>query len=285
MFSFFINNVDVFLNIISKHVKINLAFIFNEYNTPKQESYISIDVVIPLIAKDLLTVENCIAGLKKHSLNRIRNIYIISPNDDKIIFFAKQNKLVYLNEDLISGVSNNEIIEYLKNDKMIGWLKQQIIKLNIDNIPSIGKNVLLIDSDTILCKDQYFISDSYSILKFSDEFHIKYRLANYLLLKKFDFKPISFISHHQIINLEYLKELKSKVESNSKLKFNYAFLEAYKKIGMVSEYELYAQYVLTYHSEKYKTQYWFNDNLTINAKSIKLSKRAISYSLHNYNYK
>ena len=164
-------------------------------------------------------------------------------------------------------------------------MKQQIIKLSVDNIIDIGNNVLLMDSDTILCKDQFFVSDKYSILKFSDEFHIKYRFSNYYLLKKLDLKPISYISHHQIINLNYLKELKSHVEINTKLNFKFAFLEAYKKYGLVSEYELYAQFVLTHYKDKFKTQYWFNFNKKINSKFKKLSKRMISYSFHNYNYK
>lgn len=285
MYSYLINILDVGLNFISKNLKINLVFLFKKIKAQKNDSFLLIDVVIPLIVKDINTVEKCIEGLKKHSLNPIRHIYIVSPNDQKIIDFTKKNKVIFINEDLVSDISTIEIINYLRDDKLIGWLKQQIIKLSVDNIIDIGNNVLLMDSDTILCKDQFFVSDKYSILKFSDEFHIKYRFSNYYLLKKLDLKPISYISHHQIINLNYLKELKSHVEINTKLNFKFAFLEAYKKYGLVSEYELYAQFVLTHYKDKFKTQYWFNYNKKINSKFKKLSKRMISYSFHNYNYK
>jgi hypothetical protein len=164
MYSYLINILDVGLNFISKNLKINLVFLFKKIKAQKNDSFLLIDVVIPLIVKDLNTVEKCIEGLKKHSLNPIRNIYIISPNDQKIIDFTKQNKVIFINEDLVSDISTIEIINYLRDDKLIGWLKQQIIKLSVDNIIDIGNNVLLMDSDTILCKDQFFVSDKYSIL-------------------------------------------------------------------------------------------------------------------------
>ena len=288
MIDYIIKKIDFFLHILSKNIKSNLWFIYKEIDTNEKFNFPTIDVVIPLIAKDLLTVEQCILSINKFSLNPIRNIYIISPKDQTIIDFALKNNLIYLFEDEICQISTTEIVNYLKSERLNGWIKQQLIKLNANFIPDILENFLLFDSDTILCKKQFFLNSDYSVLKFSDEYHIQYKLANNFLLKDYSFIPLSFISHHQIINLHHLVDLKAKVESNTKKNFNHSFLDAFLKFKNVSEYELYAQYVLTYHPECYKTQYWFNYNYKKNRylsnNKKKISPKAHSHSFHNYNY-
>jgi hypothetical protein len=288
MLDYLIKLADSFLHILSKSIKRCLWFVYKEIDTNENFNFPTIDVVIPLIAKDLKIVGDCISSLHKFSLNPIRNIYIISPRDESIIDFAIKNQLIYIFEDEICRMSSPEIISYLKSKLMTGWLKQQLIKLNANLIPDILENFLLFDSDTMLCKKQFFLNTEFSVLKFSDEFHLQYKLANNYLLKDFSFIPLSYISHHQIINVRHLVDLKRKVESYSNKSFNQTFLDAFLKFKNVSEYELYAQYVLTYHPECYKTQYWFNKNYKENKylstdKKI-VSSKAHSLSFHNYNY-
>ncbi len=106
---------------------------------------------------------------------------------------------------------------------MIGWLKQQLIKLNIDSIKGILTNVLIMDSDTILCKDQSFIQNNKIVIKYSDEFHIKYKLSSSWLLNKYSKSVLSYISHHQVFNISHLLELRNHVESCTLLPFNRSF--------------------------------------------------------------
>lgn len=288
MLDYIIKLADSFLHILSKSIKRSFWFVYKEIDTNENFNFPTIDVVIPLIAKDLQTVGDCISSIHKFSLNPIRNIYIISPRDESIIDFAIKNNLIYIFEDEICRISSTEIINYIKSKRMTGWLKQQLIKLNANFIPDILENFLLFDSDTMLCKKQFFLNTEFSVLKFSDEFHLQYKLANNYLLKGFNFTPLSYISHHQIINIRHLVDLKSKVELSSNKSFNQAFLDAFSKFKNVSEYELYAQYVLTYYPECYKTQYWFNHNYKKNkylsTDKMIVSSKVHSLSFHNYNY-
>jgi hypothetical protein len=284
MFNLGLNYLDILLNFFSKYTKLTLWYFVKDDQEEIQLEYESIDVVIPLIEKDLETFHVCVSSLKEYSLNPIRNIYVISPTQLGIKKNIENSPLIYIPEDQITKLTSKEISHFLESSKMVGWLKQQLIKLNIDSIDGILPNVLIIDSDTILCKNQYFIADGRTVVKFSDEYHLKYKIANKYLLNTFSTRFVSFISHHQIFNISHLKNLREIVETNTKLPFNLAFLEAYKRYGLVSEYELYAQYVLSFYPTIFKVKYWFNINHKISSPVETISAKALSYSLHNYNY-
>lgn len=281
----FLDVVDIVLNFFSKYLKLTLWYLKVNPIRDFELIYQEIDVVIPLVEKDILNFEKCVKGLKRYSLNPIRNIYVVSPYSDKIDRIVEnRNDLIFVHEDKVTNINSIEISTILGSSRMVGWLKQQLVKLNIDKIDGILPNTLVIDSDTILCKKQYFIHEQKIVLKYSDEFHLKYKLANGWLLNKYSFSFLSYISHHQIFNIYHLKELRNTVELNTRLTFNLAFLESYKKYTLVSEYELYGQFVLTKYPSIYVRNYWFNLNRKITSSIENVPINALSYSLHNYNY-
>jgi hypothetical protein len=281
----FLNSSDILLNFISKYLKLTLWYWHVNAIREFQSKYQEIDVVIPLIEKDILNFQSCVQALKRHSLNPIRNIYIVAPFSDKIKKLIDENNLNFVHEDKVTKITSHEISTIIASSKMVGWLKQQLVKLNIDSIDGILPYVLVIDSDTILCKDQCFINGNKIVLKYSDEFHLKYKLASSWLLNKCSKSFLSYISHHQIFNIYHLKELRDHVESCTRLPFNLAFLESYKKFSLVSEYELYGQFVLMKYPSIYILNYWFNLNRRITSSIKAISPKALSYSLHNYDYK
>ena len=285
LFKLLIDSTDILLNFISKYLKLTSWYLQVNPIRIVELKYQEIDVVIPLVEKDILYFERCVQALKRYSLNPIRNIYIVSPFSDKINKIVENNNnLIFIHEDKVTKITSDEISSIIESSKMVGWLKQQLVKLNIDTIDGILPYTLVIDSDTILCKEQCFIYGQKIVLKYSDEFHLKYKLANGWLLNKFSYSFLSYISHHQIFNIYHLKELRNHVESNTRLTFNLAFLESYKRYTLVSEYELYGQFVLMKYPSIYVLIYWFNLNRKISSSIKKISSKALSYSLHNYNY-
>ena len=76
-----------------------------------------IDVVIPLIEKDIESFKLCIKALKRHSLNPIRNIYVVSPPSEKILNLTNENDLIFVFEDIIAKYSSEDISETIASRK------------------------------------------------------------------------------------------------------------------------------------------------------------------------
>ncbi|MDR2802155.1 MAG: hypothetical protein LBB31_02935, partial [Prevotellaceae bacterium] len=57
-----------------------------------------IDVVIPVIKKDLPVLSLCIEGVRTCVQHPIKNIYIVAPPQQEILSFCESNGLVYVDE-------------------------------------------------------------------------------------------------------------------------------------------------------------------------------------------
>ena len=123
-----------------------------------------IDVVIPTIKGDLLTLNHCIEGIKKYGKS-IRNVYVVSPTrltdkaiwiDEKIFPFDIPSVAKHLFK------SEQRAQAYLSKGKgRIGWYYQQLLKLySILLIPGISRNVLLLDSDAIFLNPVSFMNEN-----------------------------------------------------------------------------------------------------------------------------
>lgn len=273
------------VHILSKCLKKALRNIYTKYNTKPNGTEGTIDIVIPLVIKDIMIAQECVISLRKYSINPIRNIYIVSPNHKEIKEFCLLNSLIFIDENTILPINNDEIKKIITNKNKIGWFTQQLIKLNSNNIEGITEKYLVFDADTILQQMQFFFNDQYTILKFSDEFNFIYRKTNHTILKKYNIKPISFIAHHMIIDKEILKKLKDEISFSHQQQWYYVILKyAVLNNYFFSEYELYAQFALDKYPDLYKIQYWFN--LNENLKNYPVFKDSETFyqsvSFHNY---
>jgi hypothetical protein len=288
--SVLLNIIDSLIHKFSKEIKSRLWCLYNQYNTLDTDhvTFPVIDVVMPIVVKDLQIAKLSIESLKKYSLNPIDKIFVVAPNENAIKVFCKENSLVFIDEDKVSPLDSATISNYIPSISRVGWLKQQLIKLNCFQIPGIKSNVLVMDADTILVKKQFFCKDNNEIiLFFSDEFHFYYRLSNRFLLGRYSFFPFSFISHHQVFNTEHLISLTTLLEKLHNDKWYNTFLTAASVYNsFVSEYELYAQYVTQFTDSKYTPQYWFNNNLVHQnyVEAVKYRSRSLSVSYHNFSF-
>lgn len=285
-----INFIDNVIHFISRNIKSRLWFLYREMNTnyDKNDSFCSVDLLITLIDKDVMIAVKCIESVKLHSLNRIRNVYIVAPDTIKIRDFCKRHDCKFIDEDLVSPYTSKELLSKGIGQQRVGWIKQQLIKLNSDNLTSLLDRYLIMDADTILLKKQFFSKDNYDVLKFSDEFHFLYKISSKLILGNFFYSFKSFIAHHQLIQKTTLSEMKLHISNLHKKEWYDVFIEtAIKNSNYVSEYELYAQYCIINKKKNLKQQYWFNSNNKVNKfiKSRKINPRALSASYHNYEFK
>ncbi len=278
---------DQIIHKISTIIKSNIWFLYDQVSTiyNQIDDFCEIDLLITLVDKDIEVCKKSIESVKIYSLNSIKNIYIISPDTIKIRQLCDEYNCIFVDEDTISPFSSSQLIDKGVDIKRIGWIKQQLIKLNSDSLVSIGSKYLIMDADTILLKKQFFTKNGVDILKFSDEFHFLYKISSKIILGDLFYSFKSFISHHQLINKNILIEMKLHISKIHKKEWFEVFVEtAIKNNNYVSEYELYAQYCILNKKSKVKQQYWFNiNNILINIKNSNVSyHKAQSISYHNY---
>ena len=283
-FIYFTDNV---IHFISRNIKSRLWFLYKEISTnyDKNDIFCNIDLLITLIDKDIIVAEKCIESVKSYSLNKIRNVYIIAPDSIKIRNFCKEQNCNFIDEDLISPYTSKEILLKGVAKKRVGWIKQQLIKLNSDSLNPLLDRYLIMDADTILLKEQFFSKGNYNVLKFSDEYHFLYKISCKLILGSFFYSLKSFIAHHQLIEKTTLSEMKQHISQLHRKEWFDVFIEtAINTSNYVSEYELYAQFCIINKNKRFKQQYWFNINNKVkNFKKLKgIHSKAQSVSFHNY---
>lgn len=219
-----------------------------------------IDVIIPVIPKDLLTLPYCLDGLKSNVVNKIKDIYLVGPQDERLLKFTKDNNLVFVDENNVLGFGSKNI-KYTTADgrNRSGWLFQQFLKLS-GNIGTC-ENFVTIDSDHILIRPHVFLTqDDKFVFYRSQEFHAQYILANYHLLGKLRLNSLSFVAHKMIFNKHCLKELKEIIEKRSGKKWTDAIIDALdnREPSAFSEFELYASFV---NKKDKKSKLWLQKAL------------------------
>jgi hypothetical protein len=206
------------------------------------------DIIICVGPRDSDIIANMVPYTKKNVID-YRNIYLVctdpSINIDGTITI----------DEKIFPFSIDDLITKFGNNNRNGWYLQQLLKLYSGNIiPGILPNYLIIDSDTFFLKPVSFMDNNKYIYTVGNEYHIPYfnhmnkihpslkRTTNY-----------SGISHHMIMNTEYVNGLFKLVENyhNNSDPFWKIFLNNIDKNDFLtsgaSEYEIYFNYVNIYH--------------------------------------
>lgn len=256
-------------------------------NGRAKKDYEEIDVLIPVSEKDIEVLGLTIESIRKFSLNRIANIYLVAKNTPKIRFFAKENNCLFIDEDGVCNVKLNQIYYSFKGVDRSGWLFQQLIKLNWDKI-SQKKNCLILDADTIFLGPQIFVDEKKLFFNCSDEFHQPYFECFEKILNEKRLLPLSFISHYMIFDRESTLELKQEIEKKCKMNWEFAILKncTQDTISGFSEYETYGHFLYNRKREMLDISYWRNisvkrsSTLSLNWLIDNYSKRHKTISFH-----
>jgi FkbM family methyltransferase len=237
------------------------------YQCKKNRSYIkfndvvdAFDVVIPVGPNDISVLEKQIEYTKKNIIG-YRNIYLIC--FDPTIYIEG---CITINENIFPFTleSVSTILGKAEDNgwriERNGWYLQQLLKLYAGKvIPGILERYLVIDSDTFFLKPTIFIENNKCLYNYSNEYHTPYfRHMNLLYdgLEKVD-RSKSGICHHMIFETKYINELINIIEEKHNNKFYNIFLKLVletnnevKNTNCASEYEIYFNYMLKYHSDK-----------------------------------
>ncbi len=209
----------------------------------------AIDVVIPVIQKDLLILPLCLEGIKACVQHPVENTYIVAPNQPEIIDFCKKNALIFVEESSVLGLAPSDLnlqITFPNGDtaNRSGWLFQQLIKLS----GKVGtkENYLCIDADHILVQPHIFIAeDKRSVFYFSSENHQPYYNSIKKLLGDIPLAPLSYIAHKMIFNRKQVESLHEAIQQHTGKLWTDAILHYCDRttISGFSEFETYGNFV------------------------------------------
>jgi glycosyltransferase involved in cell wall biosynthesis len=261
------------------------------------KSNMKLDIIIPAIKKDLNILPLTIASVRKFLRHHLGKIYIIGPQDDSVVNFCKINNCVFKEENSVSPITLNEIRKYnykVKGHDRSGWIFQQLIKLNSDNICD-SSNIYVIDADTILVHPQKFESGGKSILLVSDEYYFPYYQTYKKIFNRETSARFSFIAHQMLFKADKLRELRSEMENIHNDSWYKVILNNLdlKELSSFSEYETYGNWMMQKYPDEIELEYWFNQSMRgelskrfrLNPKKFSNKLRAVSFHSYKKNLK
>ena len=218
-------------------------------------STMKIDVVIPAIEKDLEILPHTISGIRNYVNHPIGKIFLISPPTEKMIQFAEDHNLTFVDE--------NEVSPSPKIKEFGGWMLQQFLKLNADKIVE-QEHFLAVDADTIYIRPQVF--------EFRDQYLVNVNLDTADYRKKITAKylgntnvyPYDLVTHNMLFSKEVLTNMKQHVEKRFGKTWHEAFTDSFVdkeyKSGF-AEYDIYMTYLTQFSGKKFR--FVSNANVTV----------------------
>jgi len=129
----------------------------------KPASDVAIEVLIPVIAKDLPTLSLCVESIRSFVRHPIERIRLIARPDAQMNAIAERLNTPILDEnDLLSPEARNLDFRVNGHDRS-GWIKQQLLKLAADSVVGTDR-FLIVDADTAFARDVVFCRDGRDIL-------------------------------------------------------------------------------------------------------------------------
>lgn len=113
------------------------------FNFLLPQSSVKLDIVIPIIEKDLPTLPYVIKGIRSQLMHPLGTIYLIAPESLKIREAAEKYNATFILEDTV-------LPKFRQNPPQAGWIKQQYLKLNADQFVQ-SDHYLVVDATLFLC--------------------------------------------------------------------------------------------------------------------------------------
>jgi hypothetical protein len=201
----------------------------------------------------------------KENISVVNRIFVVSnddPNIDGVIHVPEQNYAPFIDREKIAKNFEERCPHLLYRTK---WIYQQFIKLfSAKAIPELTDSYVMVDSDTIFLRDVSFDPDKFYYCK-ADEYHKPYLEPIKKLFGVEETIGFSSISHHMIFHKEMLNEMMKKVtdkfESESFFDTVLSILD-YTEASCMSEWDMYANYMILNHSEMCEQRQLKWDNIS-----------------------
>lgn len=236
---------------------LNSLFVRDFDIRPKNET---IDVVIPVLDKDLKILPYCLEGLRRCMTNPIGDIFIVAPAHPAIQDFCRERQLAFIAEDTVLGFGPKDIRYTANGVNRSGWIFQQLLKWC--GTISRTEHFLVIDADHILIRPHTFLAaDGRTVFYRSKEYHTPYYHTMQKMLGTAPAGALSYVAHKMLFSRTELQRLKSAIEAHC----GCDWIQAIKNVldphetSCFSEYETYGCF---FPEEKKILRPWRNKNLT-----------------------
>lgn len=208
----------------------------------------AIDVVIPIILKDLKILPLCLEGVRRCVAHPIAAIYIVAPAEKEIIQFCEANQLVFVDETSVFGFGPRDLkLEIHTPDGQTlnrsGWLFQQFLKLS--GRVGTSRYYLCIDADHVLIRPHVFLTHSgETVFYMSYEEHQPYYENIHKLLPGLPLDRLSYVDHKMLFDKTQLRMLHEQLERSGH-PWTEVILQSYDRSchAGFSEFELYGNFV------------------------------------------
>lgn len=260
----------------------------------------SIDILIPVIEKDLEVLPYVIESARKQIKHPIGEIFIVAPESSKIRKLSGQKNCTFVDENSVLPITKKDInyVPQRKNQPVdrSGWLFQQFLKLSGDTLSS-KEGYLVLDADTVLTHPHVFEREGKTVFFCRSLYYQPYFRTYKRLMgeeAKGPAQSIYFVSHYMLFKKKRLQELKKFIEDRHGSEWYNAVLNCMnkKQWDSFSEFETYGNFMMSKHPEEMILRP--RRNLSVKRSSIKrideinlkeLAKRQNiwSVSFHSWN--
>ncbi|MCM1108386.1 MAG: DUF6492 family protein [Clostridium sp.] len=236
---------------------LNSLFVRNFDIPPTREM---IDVVIPVISKDLKILPYCLEGIRRCVTHPIGDIIIVAPAQPDIQQFCQLYRLKFVAEDSVLGFGVKDIHYVADGVDRSGWIFQQLLKWS--GTISEREHFLVIDADHILIRPHTFLSaDGRTVFYRSREYHEPYYQTMRAMLGSAPYGTLSYVAHKMLFSRSELQRLKADIEAHCGCGWIEAILRLLDphETSCFSEYETYGCF---FPKGKRILRPWRNKNLT-----------------------
>lgn len=241
----------------------------------------SITVIVPAVEKDAPVLTHCLRSIREMIQHQLVEVWVVAPESTIIRQLAAAENCKFVLENTILPRPTQEL-------KCRGWVLQQFIKFNAANFVTTD-NYLVVDADTVFLRPQSFFRDGKAVLRYSDQYELLYNRSLELVFGSLRRFPVSFVTHHMLLNVALVKELLQLIERRFKCPWWEAIL---KKVDQghpisFSEYELYGHFVMTqpHWKKNFCLEYWHGlDRSTEQLKELEAVRQAAAGNLNTASF-
>ncbi len=245
----------------------------------------SIDVVMPVAAKDAAKASLALAGLLHHCTTPIGRIHLVSPRPFPIdaplgatLHRVGDEAFPFTIDDI-----DRALVDKGSRHPHASWYLQQLLKFYVfEVIEGVADRVLILDADFVISRPIAFVGPGdrsllaygypFSWLRQTDDYpdtveHVHVDFARSLVPGWAPQHAFSGMQHHMLFDRAIVEDLFDRVKSASGLPFWRAFMEAVEveKWNAASEYVLYHHFALQYHADAIEARHVATEDLIFDA--------------------
>lgn len=203
-----------------------------------------IDVVIPAIEKDLVTLPHVIDAVRSQVKHPIGSFMIVAPNRPRMRNLCTRKRCRFVDENTVLPITKRNIRYGSKKWERSGWLFQQLLKMGGDKLGRSGY-FLAIDADTVLVRPHVFRSGGKTLFYCRHWSQPEYFRTYRKLMGRKASAPVSFVTHYMLFDKAKLRRMKQVIAAKHGMSWYGAILKKMDRTKpfAFSEFETYGNFL------------------------------------------